>query len=74
MKQRILLRSPQDVEEFVRIASAFDYDIDLSSGATDIDAKSLLGVMTMCLRREMNVISQVNDDAFKRLISKFAVA
>ncbi len=72
-KIKIKLKSIKDVEEFVRIASEYDYDIDLRSGVVFIDAKSFLGVMTMGLEREMYVECAFDDD-FGCRISKFAVA
>ena len=46
-KFKILLNSPDDVQEFVKIASQCPYDIDLEHGSVYIDAKSFLGVLTM---------------------------
>ncbi len=71
---RIKLMSPQEVEEFVNIASAYEFDIDLVSGAVYIDAKSFLGVMTMGFKRELEVCSMADDRSFRRRIQKFAVA
>ncbi len=73
MRFKVLLETPGDVEEFVNIASAFEYDIDLKSGVVYIDAKSLLGVMTYGMKRELEVYCQ-NDcpDKFVNRIRKFA--
>ena len=73
-KLRIRLESPKDVEEFVNIASKYDYDIDLRSGVVYIDAKSFLGVLTLGLEREMDVECAFDDDDFKDKVRKFAVA
>lgn len=73
-KLRIKLSTPKDVEEFVNIASKYDYDIDLRSGVVYIDAKSFLGVMTMGLERELDVECAFDDADFNRRVSKFAVA
>ena len=74
MKLKIRLNSPKDVEEFVNIASKYDYDIDLKSGIAYIDAKSFLGVMTMGLERVLEVYPQIADDDFAGKVKKFAVA
>ena len=66
--------SPQDVEEFVNIASAYEFDIDLVSGTAYIDAKSFLGVLTLGLKRELEVCSVADDLNFRKRIQKFAVA
>ncbi len=73
-KLRIKLNSANDVEEFVKIASGFDFDIDLVSGTVYLDAKSLLGVLSMGLKRELNVITMVEDQQFASAIKKFSVA
>lgn len=71
---KIKLMTPREVEEFVNIASRFDFDIDLKSGNYYLDAKSFLGVMTQALEREMFVICPHGTDRFRRSIRKFAVA
>ncbi|MCR5451013.1 MAG: HPr family phosphocarrier protein [Lachnospiraceae bacterium] len=75
MKSKIKLMTPKDVQEFVKIASAYDYDIDLKSGVVYIDAKSLLGVMTYGLKRELEVVCRSEEvGTFPGKIKKFAVA
>ena len=71
---KIKLNNPQEVEEFVNLASKCDFDIDLKSGQSYLDAKSFLGVMTQALEREMYVICHRVDERFNRSIRKFAVA
>ncbi|MCR4674294.1 MAG: HPr family phosphocarrier protein [Lachnospiraceae bacterium] len=73
-KFKIKLMSPNDVEEFVKIASKFDFDIDLVSGTVYLDAKSLLGVLSMGLKRELNVLTMGDDPEFASKIKKFSVA
>ena len=75
MENRIKLMSPKEVQEFVDIASAYDYDIDLKSGVVYIDAKSLLGVMTYGLKRELEVLCRSDEvGTFYRRIKKFGAA
>ena len=71
---KIKLNNPKEVEEFVNIASKCDFDIDLKSGNSYLDAKSFLGVLTQALEREMYVICHRRDELFNRAIRKFAVA
>ncbi|MCR5545250.1 MAG: HPr family phosphocarrier protein [Lachnospiraceae bacterium] len=73
-KFKIKLMSPNDVEEFVKIASNFDFDIDLVSGTVYLDAKSLLGVLSMGIKRELNVVTMADDPEFASKIEKFSVA
>ena len=72
--KKFRINSANDVEEFVKIASGFDFDIDLVSGTVYLDAKSLLGVLSMGLKRELNVITMVEDQQFASAIKKFSVA
>ncbi len=74
MKLRIKLDNMEEAQEFVNIASKFDYDIDLKSGVVYIDAKSFLGVYSMGLKRDLEVICASQDDTFREMVSKFAVA
>ena len=44
---RIRLLSPDEQMNFVRICSNFNVDLTLHKGHLDIDAKSLMGVMSV---------------------------
>lgn len=46
-KVQICFHQPEDITGFVNIMNQFEYDVDLKSGKNIIDAKSLLGVMTL---------------------------
>jgi phosphotransferase system HPr-like phosphotransfer protein len=74
MKLRIKLDNMEEAQEFVNIASKFDYDIDLKSGVVYLDAKSFLGVYSMGLKRDLEVICPNQDETFRQMVSKFAVA
>ena len=43
----------KDVNKFVQILSKYDADFNLYCGSYCVDAKSLLGIMTMDLRNSM---------------------
>ena len=43
----IMLKSVQDVKDFVRIVNDFPFDIDLSSGRYIVDAKSIMGIFSL---------------------------
>ena len=75
MKSKIILKTPHDVEEFVNAAAKCDGEVDLTRGVVFIDGKSLLGVMTMGLERELEVrVTGAPADKFKQVVKKFAVA
>lgn len=51
----IRLNSVEDVKEFVNIVSKFDSDIDLISARYIVDAKSIVGVLSLDLRNPLQV-------------------
>ena len=78
MGVKVLLDSVDKVREFVDITRSAPYDIDLISGRnTYLDAKSLLGVLTMGVNRRLQVLIEGDNneiDAFHQTIQKFAIA
>lgn len=74
MEFKVFLKNTKDVEEFVNAASQCEGDIDMRSGSIYLDAKSLLGVMSMGMKREMNVICNNSDRQFFMNVCKFAIA
>lgn len=52
-KVNIKFRDVADVNRFVHILSKYDADFNLYCGGYYVDAKSLLGIMTMDLRNSM---------------------
>ena len=53
-----------DVAEFVDAAERCDFDVDLISGNLYVDAKSLLGVMSMGFARKIRVQYRDHDQYF----------
>ncbi|MGI6069200.1 MAG: HPr family phosphocarrier protein [Blautia sp.] len=72
-EQKIRL-SADDVREFVDAASKCDFDIDIFYNRFIIDAKSILGILSMDLNRELTVKCYGDDPQFIQRIRKFAVA
>lgn len=52
---RLVLKTINDVKEFVRIVNNFDYEIDLSSGRYVVDAKSIMGIFSLDLTKPLDV-------------------
>ena len=52
-KINIKFNDVTDVNKFVHILSKYDADFNLYCGSYCVDAKSLLGIMTMDLRNSM---------------------
>ncbi len=63
-----------DVKKFVSTVMTFDYDIDLVSGRYAIDAKSIMGIFSIDLSKELKLIAHTDDAAeLKESISEFIV-
>ncbi|MCC8052120.1 MAG: HPr family phosphocarrier protein [Clostridiales bacterium] len=71
-KRRIRLRTVEDVREFVQAADRCSFDVDILNGETKIDAKSIMGVMSLDLTRELVVISEGEDAELENVMKKFA--
>ncbi len=73
----VSFKSVDDVSRFVKILSKFDNDFDLYCGAYCVDAKSLLGILTMDLRKTLLLKGNCDKEEQKVLekeLSGFAVA
>ncbi|MCI6004641.1 MAG: HPr family phosphocarrier protein [Blautia sp.] len=73
-ERRIKFRKADDVREFVNAASKCDFDIDIFYNRVIIDAKSILGVLSMDLTRVITVKCYGEDKNFNKTIAKFSVA
>ena len=58
---QIKLSTIRDVQAFVGIATAFDGDIDLSSGRYVVDAKSIIGIFSLDLLSPITVTVHAGD-------------
>ncbi len=56
----ILLKSINDVKDFVNIVNKYDFDVDLTSGRYIVDAKSIMGIFSLDLSKPIKV--EVRDD------------
>ena len=55
MSKKIRLNATEDGKEFVKAASKCDFDVDISYNRILIDAKSILGILSMDLTRVLTV-------------------
>ena len=75
MKQRkIMLKTIEDAKKFVNASMKCDFDIDVYYNRFLIDAKSILGVLSLDLTRELTVDCHGESPEFNRTLKKFAVA
>ena len=54
-KRLIRLSNLDQVHEFVKLADAFDFDVNIGYDRIVIDAKSIMGVMGLDLGRKLTV-------------------
>lgn len=73
-ERKIKLNELQDVKEFVTAAGKCDFDIDIFYNRVTIDAKSILGVLSMDLTHDLTVKYFGEDRSFETILSKYAVA
>lgn len=73
LEKKIRLRAVDEVCELVRAAEKCDFDIDIFYNRRAVDAKSILGVMSMDLTKELTVKYGTRDGAFENVLNKFAV-
>ena len=74
VERQIKLTAKVDVKEFVNEASKCDFDIDIFYNRVVIDAKSILGVLSMDLTRVLTVRCNGQDERFNNFLNKYAVA
>ena len=69
-ERKIKLTALQDVKEFVNAAEQRDFDIDVFYNRVIIDAKSILGVLSLDLSRELTVKYGGQNMAFEKYSEK----
>ena len=55
LERKIRLNAVADVKEFVRAAEKCEYDVDIFYNRVVVDAKSILGVMSLDLTKTLTV-------------------
>ena len=65
----------EDLKEFIKITSSFESDIDIVKGRYVIDAKSLMGILSLDFSKDISiVIHSENEDEiakFNETMKKF---
>ena len=75
MKERkIKLPEVTDAKKFVSAASKCDFDVDVFYNRVIIDAKSLLGVLSLDLSRELTVQYGGEDLQFENFLNHYTTA
>ncbi|MGN0660478.1 MAG: HPr family phosphocarrier protein [Oscillospiraceae bacterium] len=55
IKKTIKLETINDVKRFVNTVSKYDFDVDLVSGRYAVDAKSIMGIFSLDLSKEIEM-------------------
>ncbi len=74
MRETKIKLSVSDVSDFVKAAAECEFDIDLNYNRILIDAKSILGVMSMDLNNVLTVKCYGESPEFESFLQKYAVA
>ncbi len=70
----VKIETIDDVKKFVSTVMGFNYDIDLISGRYAIDAKSIMGIFSIDLSKELKLVAHTDDTAeLEKAIEKFIV-
>jgi len=73
-KKKIKLSATEEVKEFVESASRCAFDIDIFYNSIVIDAKSILGVLSLDLSNKLTVMYGGIDPGFESTLEKFQAA
>lgn len=73
-KVNIKLATINDVKEFVNTVIQYDFEVDLISGRYAIDAKSIMGIFSLDLSKEIELQAHSDEsDDFLKAIDKFVI-
>ena len=72
IQRRIMLPTVADAKEFVSVASKCDFDIDVFYNRVIIDAKSILGVLSLDLTRVLTVSYSGENQEFEEFLDEKA--
>lgn len=73
MQTRIRLNDLDGAKEFVRAASQCDFDIDVYFNKIALDAKSILGILSLDPRNTLTVDFRGENSRFSKVLEKYAV-
>lgn len=72
--EQVLLNSMEEIQEFNRVVGQYEYEVDMVSGRYVIDAKSLMGILSLDLSKPVTIQMQGNpNEEFLEKLEKFIV-
>ena len=54
-REQIMLKTINDVKAFVNSVAKYDFDVDLLSGRYAVDAKSIMGILSLDLSKAITM-------------------
>jgi len=72
-KQEVKLKNIDGAKEFVKAASGCDFDIDVYFNRIVLDAKSILGILSLDHRNILTVVYDGYNENFSNILQKYAV-
>ena len=70
----IMLKSINDVKDFVNIVNKYDFDVDLTSGRYIVDAKSIMGIFSLDLMNKILLTAHTDDvEDLKKALAAYIV-
>lgn len=74
VEYKVKISTINDVKKFVNTVSKYDFDVDLISGRYAIDAKSIMGIFSIDLSKELVLKAHTdNADVVKADLSEYIV-
>ncbi|MCI6421618.1 MAG: HPr family phosphocarrier protein [Blautia sp.] len=74
MQEKIIrFQTVDEIKEFVGAACKCPFDIDVVSGRITIDAKSILGMLSVNWKDELRVVYEARNERFNNVVKKYAV-
>ena len=62
-REKIMLKTINDVKAFVNAVTKYNFDVDLLSGRYAVDAKSIMGIFSLDLSKEIEMELHSDDCA-----------
>lgn len=73
-REKIMLKTINDVKAFVNAVTKYNFDVDLLSGRYAVDAKSIMGIFSLDLSKPIELDAHTDDaEDFLKEIDKFIV-
>lgn len=75
IKRNVMITGFKEAQEFNRICSHFECDMDLLQGKYIVDAKSIMGIFSLNLEEQLELVANSDDevlidDKFQEFIKK----